>query len=124
MLTNLGLELKTARQARGLSLQAISIPADMSAAYVHKLEQGKVETPSPRSLRRLGEELGIPYTRLLGMAGYLEEADLKSGRSLGTDAADSLFGHKLSESERQAVQAFVRLLVEQRSLRTNIPQPK
>ena len=114
MQSELGAELRKARQSRGLSLQTVAIPADVSAAYLHKLEQGKVDTPSPRSLRRIGDELGIPYVRLLRLIGYLEEADLVPGYTAATASPNPLAEYELSEAELKAVTAFVRLLVEQR----------
>ena len=113
MLTELGEELRRARQARKLSLQAVALPADVSAAYLHKLEQGKVETPSPRSLRRIGDELGIPYLKIMRLAGYLDEADLDAS-SLESAAPNPLAGVGLTDTELSAVRAFIRLLVEQR----------
>ncbi|MBT6148172.1 MAG: helix-turn-helix domain-containing protein [Gemmatimonadetes bacterium] len=113
MIRKLGEELKRARQGLGLSLQAVAIPAEVSAAYLHKLEQGKVETPSPRSLRRIGNELGVAYLRLLRLAEYLEDDDLGSDEE-ATETDSPLAGYDLTDAEAQAVRAFVRLLVEQR----------
>jgi transcriptional regulator with XRE-family HTH domain len=110
----LGAQLRKARQERGLSLQAVAIPAEVSAAYLHKLEQGRVETPSPRPLRRIGEQLGIPYLRLLRLAGYLDDTDLAPGQAMEATGPDPLAGHSLTDAELRAVGAFVRLLVEQR----------
>ena len=114
MLSDLSEELQRARVGRRLSLQAVAVPAEVSAAYLHKLEQGKIDTPSPRSLRRIGEELEIPYLRLLRLAGYLEEADLAPGSSAATGGPEPLDGHDLTNPELRAVRAFVRFLVEQR----------
>lgn len=114
MLDELGAELGKARQRRGLSLQAVAIPAGVSAAYVHKLEQGRVGTPSPRSLRRIGEELGIPYLRLLRLADYLQEDDLARASTMAGTGQGPLVGYDLTATELKAVEAFVRLLLEQR----------
>ena len=45
--------------------------AQISQGYLHKLEAGRVNTPSPRVLERLGTVLGIPYERLMELAGYV-----------------------------------------------------
>lgn len=71
MRPELGAELRRARTARGLSLDAAGRAANISQGYVHKLEAGRVESPSPRVLRRLGEVLDVPYERLMELAGYL-----------------------------------------------------
>jgi len=67
----LGDELKRARSARGLSLESASRAARISQGYLHKLEAGGVDSPSPRVLQRLSEVLGVPYRRLMELADYL-----------------------------------------------------
>ena len=67
----LGEELKRARAARRLSLDAAGRAAQISQGYLHKLEAGRVNTPSPRVLQRLGSVLEIPYERLMELAGYV-----------------------------------------------------
>ena len=71
MQADLGDELKRARAARGLSLDAAGRSAQISQGYLHKLEAGRVNTPSPRVLQRLGSVLEIPYERLMELAGYV-----------------------------------------------------
>ena len=71
MQADLGEELKRARAARGLSLDAAGRAAQISQGYLHKLEAGRVNTPSPRVLQRLGSVLEIPYERLMELAGYV-----------------------------------------------------
>lgn len=71
MQAELGDELKQARAARGLSLDAAGRAAQISQGYLHKLEAGRVNTPSPRVLERLGAVLEIPYERLMELAGYV-----------------------------------------------------
>ena len=69
MQAQLGEEIKRARAARGLSLDAAGRAAQISQGYLHKLEAGRVNTPSPRVLQRLGSVLEIPYERLMELAG-------------------------------------------------------
>ena len=66
MTEELGERLQQARKAKKLSLEAAAAPAKISPAYLHKLEAGRVNTPSPRVLLRLGEALEL---RLLGADG-------------------------------------------------------
>jgi transcriptional regulator with XRE-family HTH domain len=75
MLQRLGDRLRDARGERGLSLQAAAGAAQISTGYLHKLEAGRVGSPSPRVLRRLAAALGVPYRTLLELAGYLEPGD-------------------------------------------------
>jgi len=74
MLQRLGDTLRDARGRRGLSLQAAGDAAQISTGYLHKLEAGRVGTPSPRVLQRVAGVLGVPYWTLMEQAGYLEPA--------------------------------------------------
>lgn len=71
MRVDLGEELSRARAARRLSLEAASRASKISQGYLHKLEAGRVENPSPRVLQRLSEVLEVPYQRLMELADYL-----------------------------------------------------
>ena len=77
----LGQELKHARSARGLSLERASGEARISQGYLHKLEAGRVNNPSPRVLQRLSDVVGVPYRRLMELADYLmPESDVPDRR--------------------------------------------
>jgi len=78
MRAELGEQLRDARATRGLSLDAASRAAKISQGYLHKLEAGRVESPSPRVLQRLSEVLGVPYGRLMQLADYLMPGDAVS----------------------------------------------
>ena len=71
MQVELGEQLRDARTKRGLSLEAASRAAKISQGYLHKLEAGRVQSPSPRVLQRLSEVLGVSYRRLMKLADYL-----------------------------------------------------
>lgn len=110
----LGHQLKTVRQIRGLSLRAVASPADISVAYLQKLEAGEVRQPSPNVLLRLGKVLEIPYSTLMELSGYVSPEptfELLRGNSFGhaLDSAD------LTEEERKAVAAFIAHLRDQRT---------
>lgn len=111
MTQELGDGLKNARMTQGLSLKAAAEPAGISATYLQKLESGQTKSPSPNVLHRLSKTLNVPYTSLMGLAGYVvpEEAE----------TAASPFEHALSASdltadERRAVAAFISHLRSQR----------
>lgn len=75
MRVELGEALHRARSTLGLSLDAASRAAKISQGYLHKLEAGRVENPSPRVLRRLSEVLDVSYRRLMELADYLLPPD-------------------------------------------------
>jgi transcriptional regulator with XRE-family HTH domain len=105
----LGEELRTIRQVRSLSLAAVAEPANISAAYLQKLESGVVKNPSPRVLMRLAEVLDCEYERLMELAGYVATRKPKStGRATFLEAA--LRNEELTDGEQRAVLAFVAYL--------------
>jgi transcriptional regulator with XRE-family HTH domain len=113
MANPLGDRLREVRQIRGLSLKAVAEPADISVAYLQKLEGGDVRQPSPHVLHRLGRVLEVPYATLMELAGYVVP------EPEGVLAANT-FDHALSSSdltdeERKAVAAYIALLRQQRN---------
>lgn len=120
MSAELGQQLKTVRQLKGLSLRSVAVPAEISVAYLQKLEGGEVQQPSPNVLLRLGKVLGVPYETLMEVSGYSMPTPPGAPQPLGvlatTDSfAQALNSTDLSEEERRAVAAFVAHLRDQRS---------
>jgi transcriptional regulator with XRE-family HTH domain len=116
----LGEHLKTVRMVHGLSLRAVAQPAEISVAYLQKLEGGEVLQPSPNVLRRLARALGVSYESLMDLAGYApnESSDLDpvlGSRSRMDSFASVIDSTDLSEDERRAVAAFIAHLRDQRS---------
>ncbi|MFT3851952.1 MAG: transcriptional regulator [Ilumatobacteraceae bacterium] len=107
----LGRELSDARAALDESLKTVGSAAGVSATYLQKLERGQVDTPSPRILRALAAHLGLPYRRLMELAGY----EVPNGTTSSSGAlSQTLASARLSRTEERAVAAFVDHLVEQR----------
>jgi transcriptional regulator with XRE-family HTH domain len=71
--------LKEARSSRAMTLETASEAAGISPAYLHKLEAGRVQTPSPHVLRRLATVLAVPYLTLMTLAGYLDHSESVAG---------------------------------------------
>jgi transcriptional regulator with XRE-family HTH domain len=113
MLEELGQELHQARQKKGVSLEAVAGPAKISAAYLHKLERGVVNNPSPRVLARVAVSLDIPYLRLMELAGYLDEEQLAWVR-VRSSKPHPLAGRELSPKEWRRVGEFIDELVAER----------
>jgi len=114
MLKELGKALRQARQDRGLSLQSAAEPARITAPYLQKLERGNVTTPSPHVLGRLALVLGIPYLRLMELAGYLDEEQLIAARERAPQP-HPLAGVELSAEQWRAVGQFILELKGERS---------
>jgi transcriptional regulator with XRE-family HTH domain len=115
MLVELGKNLRKAREAKGVSLEAVAGPAKISAAYLHKLESGIVNSPSPRVLARVASALEVPYLRLMELAGYLDEAEAEEARKRRPSPhPHPLAGQNLTPEEWRAVGAFIKALVADR----------
>ncbi len=70
MATPLGDYLKSAREARRLTLRAVGESAGISNAYLSQLESGKIREPSPQILFKLSKVYGVSYTEAMRNAGY------------------------------------------------------
>ena len=115
MLVELGEELRRARDRKGMSLEAAAGPSGISATYLHKLERGVVNNPSPRILARIAVCLEVPYLRLVELAGYLDELQLAETRLReGGTGAHPLTGQRLSLEEWRAVGDFIQKLIARR----------
>jgi transcriptional regulator with XRE-family HTH domain len=57
----LGTQLRTLRKAKELSLSELASAAELSIGMVSQIERG-LASPSIRSLRKLGEALGVPIS--------------------------------------------------------------
>lgn len=103
----LGDTLRALRELKGKSLKAVAEPADISTAYLLKLEKGQVSSPSPHVLHRLSEELDTPYMGLMRLAGYVvpDESSARAGAM-----ALALSSQDLTEEEARAVAAFLKTL--------------
>ncbi len=122
MLVKLGTELRKARDQMGVSLQAIADTANISTAYLQKLERGEVSSPSPHVLRRLASSVGLPYLGLMKLAGYLDEEESAEARlQKPSPRLHPLAGQQLTPEEWRAVGGFIKRLVAER--KTQIVEP-
>jgi transcriptional regulator with XRE-family HTH domain len=108
----LATELRSIRTLKGLSLKRAATDAEISTAYLQKLEGGEVQQPSPHVLHRLAAVLDVPYGTLMQLAGYV----VPTGDPV---LAGSAFDHALNtndltDDERKAVAAFIAHLRAQR----------
>ena len=113
MLKKLGNELSKLREEKGTSLEAIATPAKISAAYLHKLEGGKVNNPSPRVLARVATVLETDYLSLMELAGYLDEMQLAEVRKR-TPKPHPLAGEELTPKEWRLLGEFKKKLIAKR----------
>jgi transcriptional regulator with XRE-family HTH domain len=101
----LGQTLKSVRDLQEKSLKAVADGAQISPAYLQKLERGEVAAPSPHVLHRLAEELGVDYLELMRLVGYVVPEATGSSGAL----AQALSAQDLTEDEARALAAFLKM---------------
>lgn len=114
MLKKLGKQLKQSRDHKALSLESAAAPAKISAAYLHKLEHGQVNNPSPRVLARIAVALDVAYLDLMELAGYLDEEQRAQAQARQPQQPHPLASQQLTPEEWKAVAAFIQNLLAQR----------
>lgn len=94
MTATIGAVLRQAREVRQLSAVEAARAADISAAYLSKLENDAVKKPSPHILHQLSVALALPYAELMRLSGYrvpdasLAPAAATVGAALFADLTD------------------------------------
>ncbi len=104
MAPSFGAVLKQAREVRELSAVEAARAAGISAAYLSKLENDAVKTPSPHVLHQLSEALTVPYAELMRLSGY-RVPGTPDRTAAGTVGA-ALFA-ELSDDEREELLAYL-----------------
>jgi HTH-type transcriptional regulator, competence development regulator len=67
----LGETVARARKVKKWTLAETAKRAGFSVAYLHKLENDDIQTPSPHQLQKVAQALKLPYTDLMRLAGYV-----------------------------------------------------
>ena len=69
----LGEFLVQARRERGFTQRDLAARCGISAAEVSRVESGFRQKPAPAVLRAMADALVVSYSRLMQLAGYIEE---------------------------------------------------
>lgn len=109
---SLGTDLRTAREARKLSIREVEKKSGISNSYLSQLENDRVKEPSPNILYKLSKVYGIPYIDLMKKAGYIIPKDSK--KRVDGVALSVIEG--LDEDEIEKVKSYIRFIrMEKRS---------
>jgi transcriptional regulator with XRE-family HTH domain len=87
MAPSIGSVLRQSREVRELSAGDAARAAGISAAYLSKLENDAVKTPSPHVLLQLSEALAVPYADLMHLSGYHVPGESKASPAGTVSAA-------------------------------------
>ena len=105
-LPDLGQTLRSLRDLRGESIKTVAEAADISPAYLQKLEKGDVAAPSPHVLHRLATVLGADYPDFMRAAGYVVPG---TSGSPGGPLAHALSAQELTEDEARALATYLKM---------------
>lgn len=119
MTNRLGEELRSLRESKKESLRQVEKLTGISNGFLSQLETGKVAKPAPHVLHKLSTHYGVPYQRLMELAGYLKKAsgdeNLESLTPLQVELMHE--GEDLTSEEMKAVAAFIRFIRAERESR-------
>jgi Helix-turn-helix. len=101
---SLGAVLRQAREVRESSALEVARAADISPAYLSKLEGNAVKKPSPHVLHQLSEALAVPYAELMRLSGYRLPAETSAGAAVSI--ASALFAD-LTDDERDELLEYL-----------------
>jgi transcriptional regulator with XRE-family HTH domain len=105
----LGERLRQVRTMRGWSLREAAQKVDISPAYLQKLESAQVQKPSPHVLYALAQQLRMPYSSLMELAGYVVPSDSKERAALPNinPLAYALSSEDLTDAEAEALAQYL-----------------
>src|SRR6266478_2556888 len=104
----LGEQLREVRGIREMTLKQVAEAADISTAYLQKLERDDVKSPSPHILYRLAEVLRVPYPQLMALAGYVVPTTAEEHeRAPQNLLAHALSSQELSEDEQRELARYL-----------------
>jgi HTH-type transcriptional regulator, competence development regulator len=104
---HLGSRLRQARDLKERSLSAVAKDADISTAYLQKLEVGDVRQPSPHVLHALSTVLDIDYAELMRLAGYVIPSGGGGRPRRRNELTHALSSEELTEDEADALAEYL-----------------
>jgi HTH-type transcriptional regulator, competence development regulator len=116
-------QLKDMRKSRGYTIREAASKSGVSPSYISQLENGNRGIPSPDILSKLAEGLDIPYTRLMEIAGYLQDSEAQNDspnsaaprptiplRQMLRDNDIVFDGYQLSDEDKQRILRMMKVL--------------
>ncbi len=104
--------IELARRRKGISVPKLSTVAQVKLQELLAIERGRAKEIEPRVVFMLAKALGLPVEGLMELAGLMEPRGESLGEASVRFAAKSRDTQKLTSSEREALEEFVRVLAE------------
>ena len=103
--TELGRRLRRAR--KDIPLSSVAASADISTAYLQKLESGGVKQPSPNILFQLAEALELDYAELMRLAGYVVPNRTEDAERRRNELTYALSSEELTDDEAEELSKYL-----------------
>jgi transcriptional regulator with XRE-family HTH domain len=100
------------RRALRLSVEDLAKAADVDVAELVGIEIGKVDAPELRTVAKLAKALKLPGQRLVELSGLATPRDARFSDAVVRFAARSESVEKLSPTELEALEEFVKFLAQ------------
>ena len=104
---SLGGRIRQARELKGLSISVVAAQAEISTAYLQKLEVGDVKHPSPRILHSLSAVLEIDYGELMRLAGYVVPDGEGNSRRRRNELTYAMSSEELTDDEAEVLAEYL-----------------
>jgi transcriptional regulator with XRE-family HTH domain len=101
----LGERLRRARRQRSLS--EVATAAEISTAYLQKLEAGMVKQPSPNVLYQLARALNVGYAELMRLVGYVVPDEPAESERPRNELRYALSSEELTEEEAHELAEYL-----------------
>lgn len=100
------------RRERRMSVEQLAQRADIDLGEVVGLERGDPSTPEPRTVYKLAAVLELPQDKLMQLSGLTKPKDTRFAQEAVRFAARSEPLDKLSREEHEALEEFVKFLLQ------------
>ncbi len=104
--------IELARRRKGMSVPKLSTAANVNLQELVAIEKGMAKELEPRVVFMLAKALGLPSEGLMELVGLMERRGASLGEAAVRFAAKSRHTEKLTSSETEALEEFVRVLAE------------
>lgn len=104
--------IELSRRKRRLTVEQLAEQADIDVSQLIEIEEGECISAEPRTVYRLAQVFNFPNDRLMKLSGLAQTRDRHLTEATVRFAARSEPVNDLSAEEEEALQEYVKVLVE------------